>query len=125
MPGWRWEAKIGGKTASGWTSGSQLLTRELLLAHLQVAYHNLDFSDFNCEPNENPPLIVRPVPPAWFGFDTTRMKAEIDAGLRPYTDTLEPPLEGVDPEPLINRLLTPLAGPRNGLRPLSRRPTNV
>lgn len=118
MPGWRWSAKFGTKSASGWTSGSMLLTAEHLKDELRRNYHNLDLTDLKCEQNDSPPLIVRPVPPAWFGFDTTRMKAEIDAGLRPYTDTLEPPLDGVDVEPLIDRMLSPLSQSKK--QPLSR-----
>lgn len=45
------------------------------------------------------PLIVTPIPPEWHAFGTNRMKAEIEAGFRPYSEYILPPLDFESPIP--------------------------
>jgi hypothetical protein len=44
--------------------------------------------------------MVRPVPSQWYLYGTNRMKLEIEAGLRPHSDYLQPPidLESLNPQ---------------------------
>jgi hypothetical protein len=94
MPGWRWEAKdASGKVFTGWTSGSRMKSPAILQAHLRSHYRSLDFSQLKCERQDKRPLIVRPMPKDTVEFGTTRMRMEIDAGLRPFSSQLLPPLE--------------------------------
>src|ERR1019366_2023463 len=49
--------------------------------------------------SDKDPGTLREAPKEWFTFGTSRMQAEIDAGLRPQSSILLPPLElSIDPE---------------------------
>ena len=48
---------------------------------------------------------MRPIPFDWYEYGTTRMKEEIDAGLRPFSETLLPPIHIPEPcQPLVSRV---------------------
>lgn len=121
MPGWAWVAKHNGKDARGWTSGSRMLTEEDVKQEIIRYFHNVDVTEFKCERKDDPPLIVRPPPASWYLYGTTRMKAEIEAGLRTHSDTLLPPIDGVNHEPLIKKLIVPLSVSSKKVQPLSKR----
>jgi hypothetical protein len=87
MPEWNWTARFRGREVTGHSSGSQLVNPQALLDVLRWSQKNLDYSDFKCE--QGPPRrILKPVPFEWFCFGTDRLKLEIDAGIRPFTDTI-------------------------------------
>ena len=51
--------------------------------------------------SDESPGVLRPCPAKWYLYGTNRLHAEIKAGLRPPTDTLQPPidLESLNPQP--------------------------
>jgi hypothetical protein len=79
-----------------WLSGSQLLNGEAVRVIAQEAFPHLDCSpeQFRCEqrPDDNQPYQRKPIPVDWYLWGTNRMRAEIDAGLRPFSDTIQPPI---------------------------------
>lgn len=99
IPSWRCEAvrRSDLKRITFWMRGSQIVTPEQVRLCAAAAFVHLDCSDkvFRCEKRENepPPVNKKPVPLDWFIFGTDRMRAEIDAGLRPFSEYLLPAIQ--------------------------------
>jgi hypothetical protein len=99
IPSWRCEAtrRADFKRVTFWMRGSQIVSEEQARVLAANSFPHLDCSEkvFKCErrEGEGPPPNRKPVPLDWIQYGTDRMKAEIDAGLRPHSDYLLPPLE--------------------------------
>lgn len=62
-----------------------------VMAYTKVHFHNI--TPLRAVQTEEATGILVSVPAAWHEWGTNRMKAEIEAGLRPHSDYLLPPLE--------------------------------
>lgn len=99
IPAWRCEAvrRSNLKRVTFWLRGSQIVTPEQARMVAAMAFAHLDCSPsvFKCErrEGEQPPVNREAVPVDWFLHGTTRMKEEIDAGLRPFSEYLLPPIQ--------------------------------
>ena len=120
IPSWRCEATFRktGKRHPFWMRGSQIVTEEQCreLAARSFPWLDCDPRTFRCERRlgERPPYNKEAVPVDWFRWGTDRMRAEIDAGLRPHSDYLLPPIE------LVNRRAQSILRGR-GARPAAQR----
>jgi hypothetical protein len=102
---WNWLIKTKqGKERTGYTESPWIATPQQLHDHLKAHFHAVVFTDFKCE--QGPcKKIMRPIPFDWYEYGTTRMKEEIDAGLRPFSETLLPPIHIPEPcQPLVSRV---------------------
>lgn len=108
IPAWCCEAvrRSDLKRVAFWLRGSQLQTAEQARIVAAMAFVHLECSEnvFKAERRygEGAPVNRKPVPVDWFLFGTDRMKAEIDAGLRPFSEYLLPPLAPpAQPKPIL------------------------
>jgi hypothetical protein len=61
-------------------------------ATAHVTKHFRNVTPLRAYQSDEQPGIVHSIPAKWYEFGTNRLKAEIDAGLRPPTEFLQPPL---------------------------------
>lgn len=66
-------------------------------AHTKKFFRNI--TPLRAVQTDEMPGIITAVPKEWYGFGTNRMKAEIEAGIRPHSDYLLPPIVIEIPQP--------------------------
>lgn len=80
-----------GKEQRLWFPQADFQSESDAFAHVRLYFHAV--TPLRAYQSDEQPGIVLPTPAAWYEFGTNRLRAEIEAGLRPDTDTIQPPID--------------------------------